>query len=174
MSKKKKGIDNKMIEMQIKKLSKENLQEILRLYYEIRNGCYTLWDKDYPSEELILFDIERDGLWGVFQGNELIAICYAGERCEDGEESFTWRKAFARRGTFARIGVSPKHQNKGVGTFLLRFVLDELKNQGFDGVRILVGTKNENAISLYQKFGFENCGTAERYGHEYFLFEREL
>ena len=163
-----------MIEMQIKKLTKEYLQEILDLYEEIKNGCYTLWDKDYPSEELVCFDIERDGLWGVFQGGELIAVCYAGQRCEDGEEGFSWKKSFSKRGTFARIGVSPRYQNQGIGTFLVRFVLQVLKKQGFDGVRILVGTKNENAIKLYQKFGFENCGTAERYGHDYFLFELEL
>ena len=160
--------------MEIRLLKKEDLNEIKELYLDIKNNTYTLWDENYPSEELILWDIERKGLWGVFDKQTLIAVTYVGERCEDGEENFTWQHIFKKRGTFARIGVSPKYQNKGIGTKLVNFVLKELESQGFDGVRILVGSKNTNAIKLYSKFGFENCGKVERYGHEYYLFELSL
>lgn len=160
--------------MEIKLLTKNNIDEIKKLYDEIRENTYTLWDNGYPSEELIKWDIERKGLWGVFDNNKLIAISFAGERCEDGEEGYTWKDSFEKRGTFARIGVSPNYQNKGVGTKLVKFVLDRLKSEGFDGVRILVGTKNNNAIKLYTKFNFVNCGKTNRYGHEYFLFELRL
>ena len=160
--------------MKIKLLTKKNIDEIMKLYDDIRANTYTLWDDGYPSRELIEWDIERKGLFGVFDGKLLIAVTFVGERCEDGEESFTWKDTFEKRGTFARIGVAPEYQNKGVGTFLLKFVLKTLKAQGFDGVRILVGTKNTNAIKLYTKFGFVNCGTAQRYGHDYFLFELRI
>lgn len=160
--------------MEIRLLTNKDIQDIQNLYEYIKINTYTLWDKDYPSEELIKWDIERNGLWGVFDNNFLIAISFAGERCEDGEENFTWQDTFKKRGTFARIGVSPKYQNKGIGTYLVDFILNELKSQGFDGVRILVGTQNTNAIKLYSKFGFVNCGSIERYGHKYYLFELRL
>ena len=160
--------------MEIRLLTNENINEIKKLYSDVKNNTYTLWDENYPSEELILWDIERNGLWGVFDNQTLIAITFMGERCEDGEENFTWKEKFKKRGTFARIGVSPNYQNKGVGTALVDFVLKELKSQGFDGVRILVGSQNTNAIKLYTKFGFVNCGKVERGGHEYFLFELRL
>lgn len=160
--------------MEIRLLKNENINEIKELYADIRNNTYTLWDENYPSEDLIKWDIERKGLWGVFNNQTLIAITFIGARCEDGEEDFTWQDTFKNRGTFARIGVSPKYQNQGIGTYLVDFVLKELKFQGFDGVRILVGTQNSNAIKLYSKFGFINCGIAERYGHKYYLFELRL
>ena len=160
--------------MKVIKLTSKHLNEIMSLYKDIRNNTYTLWDNNYPSKELILYDIEREGLWGVVDNNQLIAICFAGQRCEDGEETFTWKETFNKRGTFARIGVSPKYQNKGVATLLLTFILQELKNQGFDGVRILVGTNNKNALKLYSKFHFNICGTTERYNHEYYLLELRL
>lgn len=160
--------------MEIRLLTKENIEEIKNLYADIKKNTYTLWDDNYPSEELILWDIERKGLWGVFDNKTLIAITFIGERCEDGEENFTWQDTFKKRGTFARIGVSPKYQNKGIGTYLVDFVLKNLKVQGFDGVRILVGTKNLNAINLYLKFGFINCGKVQRFGHEYYLYELRL
>lgn len=160
--------------MKIKRLEKSDLNAIIKLYDDIRSKTYTLWDNGYPSEELILWDIEREALWGVFEGDDLIAISFAGERCEDNEEGFSWRENFKKRGTFARIGVSPDYQNRGVGTFLVDFILKELKEQGFDGVRILVGVKNINAQKLYKKFGFVNCGEANRYGHDYYLYELKL
>ena len=160
--------------MEIQLLTKKNINEIKKLYDDIRENSYTFWDNGYPSEELIEYDISRKGLWGVFDEGVLIAISYAGERCEDGEEDFTWQDNFKKRGTFARIGVAPSYQNKGIGTMLVKFILNELAKQGFDGVRILVETKNYNAIKLYSKFGFVNCGTTKRYGHEYYLFELRL
>lgn len=160
--------------MEIRLLTKNEIDDIKSLYKDIRENTFTLWDENYPNEDLINWDIERKSLYGVFEKDTLIAISFAGERCEDNEEDFTWKDTFNRRGTFARIGVSPEHQNKGIGTYLVDFILKELKNQGFDGVRILVGIDNINAIKLYSKFGFENCGTTKRYGHEYYLYELRL
>lgn len=160
--------------MIIKRLEKKDINNALMLYQDIKTNSYTLWDDDYPSRELIEWDIDRKGLFGAYEKGELIAICFAGERCEDGEEVFTWKETFNKRGTFARIGVSSKHQNKGVGTKMVQFILKELKKQGFDGVRILVGKNNENAKKLYKKFGFYSCGETFRYGHDYYLFELRL
>lgn len=160
--------------MEIKLLTNDNIEEIKDLYDDIRNTTYTLWDNNYPDEELIRWDIERKGLWGLFDGKKLVGITFIGKRCEDGEEGYTWKDTFKKRGTFARIGVHHSYQHQGLGTRLVDFTLKELKKQGFDGVRILVGTQNTNAIKLYSKFGFYNCGKTTKYGHEYYLFELRL
>ena len=160
--------------MKIVRLKNKDLQNIKKIYEDIKQHTYTLWDNGYPSEELIKFDIQRKGLWGLYDKDNLIAICYMGERCEDGEENYAWKDSFIKRGTFARIGVSPSHQNQGIATKMVSFVLNELKKQGYDGVRILVGTKNINAIKLYNKFNFVNCGKVEKYDHEYYLYELRL
>lgn len=160
--------------MNIKQLKKDDVYEIMCLYKDIRENTYTLWDEGYPSKELIEWDIERNGLYGVYESDELIAVCFIGERCEEGEESFTWKDSFFKRGTFARIGVSPKYQNKGIGTKMVEFALSKLRELGFDGVRILVGKNNENAKKLYKKFGFICCGETFRYGHDYYLYELRI
>ena len=160
--------------MEIRKLTIANINEVMNLYDNIRANTYTLWDNGYPNKELIEYDIERGGLFGVFKDNKLVAVSFAGQRCEDGEETFTWKDSFNKRGTFARIGVSPNYQRQGIATKLVDFILNYLKEQGFDGVRILVGTQNLNAIKLYKKFGFYSCGTTSRYNHDYYLFELRL
>lgn len=160
--------------MEIKLLTNEQIKEIIKLYDDIKERTYTLWDEGYPSIDLIKWDIERKGLYGVFDEGKLVAVSFAGKREEDGEENFTWKENFNKRGTFARIGVSPDFQGKGIGTLLVDFILKTLKVQGYDGVRILVGKSNTNAIKLYKKFGFNAVGETYRYGHNYYLFELRL
>lgn len=160
--------------MQIKFLTERDIAQIEELYRDIKENSITFWDKDYPSTQLIKYDIERKGLWGAFEGDELVGICFAGERCEDNERGFEWKENFARRGTFARFGVAPHCQNKGIGSRLISFVLDKLREENFDGVRILVECDNQKAIKLYSKFKFNNCGKTTRGSHDYYLLELRL
>lgn len=160
--------------MEIRKLKKENMKEIMALYADIKTNSHTFWEDDYPNEEIVNFDIERNGLYGGYENGSLVAICFAGQRCEDGEENFTWKQPFKKRASFARIGVSPSMQRHGFATQMLEYVFDDLRKQGFDGVRILVERHNEKAKNLYHKFGFKNVGETERYGHEFYLYEMKL
>lgn len=160
--------------MKIKKLSLKNLNEIISLYNDIKTNSVNFWDNNYPNEEIIRWDIERNGLYGVFISNKLVGISFLGQRCEENEEDFTWKENFTRRGTFSRIGVSPDFQHQGIATQLVEFILAELKNRGFDGVRILVEKNNSNALGLYKKFNFNICGETYRYGHNFLLMEKRL
>ena len=83
--------------MEIRKLKKENMKEIMALYADIKTNSHTFWEDDYPNEEIVNFDIERNGLYGGYENGSLVAICFAGQRCEDGEENFTWKQPFKKR-----------------------------------------------------------------------------
>lgn len=158
----------------IRLLTTDDLKQITDLYAAIKRDGFTVWDADYPSEDLVRFDIARNGLYGVFDGRDLVAVCFAGQRCEDNEEGFMWRETFNKRGTFARLGVLPNYQHHGIATMLVKSVLAQLKQEGYDGVRIMVDTRNTNAINLYQKFGFFNCGEVRRFDQQYYLLELRL
>ena len=115
--------------MKIKVLTKEYLKDIINLYDNIRNTTFTLWDNGYQDKELIEGDIERKGLYGVFDNEKLIATTFAGQRNEDGEDNYTWQDTIEKCGTFARIGVAYEYQNKGIGSMLVKYILDTLKQQ---------------------------------------------
>lgn len=61
------------------------------------------------------------------------------------------------------MGLLPEFRGKGVGSKLLKAVLDHAKKFGLEKVELNVYTTNEPAIALYKKFGFEQEGLIRKY-----------
>ena len=62
------------------------------------------------------------------------------------------------------IQIDPRHQNRGVGSSVLRDVISGARAHGRD-VRLSVGLKNEAAIRLYERLGFLSAGRSETHLH---------
>jgi ribosomal protein S18 acetylase RimI-like enzyme len=62
------------------------------------------------------------------------------------------------------LGVNPDHQNKGIGTKLLQFVIDEYVNRHHRTLGLLVDEANPIAKRLYLKLGFKNSGKRVLFG----------
>ena len=56
------------------------------------------------------------------------------------------------------VGVHPKLQGKGLGTRLMKKILQDFPNKSFS---LLVETKKPQNITFYQKFGFFSLGKAD-------------
>lgn len=56
------------------------------------------------------------------------------------------------------LGVSPNRQGGGIGSKLLRFLIDEYVNKNHQTLGLLVDEENPNAKSLYMKLGFLPVG----------------
>ncbi len=60
--------------------------------------------------------------------------------------------------------ISKQYQNKGYGSYLLKYTLNKIKEMNNIEVIVLnVNSKNKVAISLYQKFGFRIVQKIENY-----------
>jgi len=56
------------------------------------------------------------------------------------------------------LGVDPNQQGKGIGTTILRFLVDELVTQNQETLGLLVEEANPQAKKLYLKLGFKPVG----------------
>ena len=61
------------------------------------------------------------------------------------------------------ISVIKKIQSKGVGTLLLRSMLDQCKAMNYKKIFLEVRTSNLQDINFYQKFGFINDAIRDNY-----------
>jgi ribosomal-protein-alanine N-acetyltransferase len=63
----------------------------------------------------------------------------------------------------ADIAVSPDFREKGIGSMILRWVLEEARRRGCSNVILSVRESNRAALSLYRKFGFVELDRRKRY-----------
>lgn len=82
----------------------------------------------------------------------------------DGDEVIGWadisplsRKTIDHRGMLG-MGVHPSHRGKGIGSLLLKEVIEKAKERGLEKVELEVYASNSGALALYRKFGFEHEG----------------
>lgn len=61
------------------------------------------------------------------------------------------------------IAIDTKYEGKGYGTFLLTETINELSNSGIKKIFLEVRSKNNRAISLYEKNGFKLYRTRKNY-----------
>lgn len=78
------------------------------------------------------------------------------------------------------IALTEEYCNLGLGFILLKELLETAKIAGFEQIELEVDTKNERAIALYKKLGFELYGTRENtfkyrdgcYSHAHLMLKR--
>ena len=127
-----------MMELIIEKMTSAHIEEIAKLEKE----CFsTPWSEDGLKSEL-------DNNFARF----FVAFCegkiagYIGSHNILGEVYIT------------NVAVFPEFRRKGVGKALVEFLVNEMKAENAEFVTLEVRKSNQNAISLYEKCGFQKVG----------------
>ena len=63
----------------------------------------------------------------------------------------------------ADIGVAAEYQNKGLGSRLMKYVINEAIKAGCENLTLEVRVSNAPAIALYEKYGFINVAVRKHY-----------
>ena len=87
------------------------------------------------------------------------------------EENFFWPEIYGYVGLLMvpyeadvlNITVSGKVRNRGIGTRLMREILERAKKYGVTDIHLEVRESNEAAIHLYEKLGFLRDGIRKNY-----------
>lgn len=82
--------------------------------------------------------------------NDLGFICFG--KCRDNDLDSTFGEIWG-------IYLLPEFWRQGVGSKLINFAVNELKNKGYRKISLWVLENNKNAIKFYEKQGFKYAGT---------------
>ena len=146
--------------LEIRLLGDEDIAECERIYAEARafmreSGNATQWSGGYPGREVLLDDVAKKRLYGVFDGERQIGVfcffigvdptyvrIYEGEWLTGGEY-----------GVIHRIAVSRDAHGKGVAHLCFGFAEARAKS-----VRIDTHRDNIPMQRSLAKYGFKRCG----------------
>jgi ribosomal protein S18 acetylase RimI-like enzyme len=147
--------------------TRDDIPAIVSLYRSLVGTPGCTWDYEYPSLETAEQDCARQELFVLKKCGSIAAVASAGTF--DELSDLPWKSENPCE--LARIGVPQNLQNQGIGTKILRHVMEAVKAKGFDGIRILVGKTNNSALALYEKNGFERRGEVYQFNHDFFCYE---
>lgn len=143
-----------MAEIKIRKISYEDKDQFIDVYIrayqslsdykytskgEVKNYFKWLYKRDNQG----FLVAEKDGKAVGFIAGDGNWIDQEGERVLEIHELF----------------VLPEERRKGVGSMLLKEILEYGKKRGLKKVELWVGKTNYQAICFYKKFGFKEVGT---------------
>lgn len=167
--------------------SVRDIEEIAALYDTVNE--YLESHINYPGWRKGKYPTRIDAEQGVGEGklyiarlaDRIIGSVIVNQEQELGYDSITW-KTSADPGEVAVIHtflVHPDCLNMGIGRILLEFAENKAEEEGRKVIRLDVYEKNDPAIRLYERMGYQYMGTADLgfgdYGLDWFkLYEKPL
>ena len=139
--------------------TEENKEEILKLYKIQLGREFCPWDDSYPGMKEIEFDLGRESLFVMIDGQEINAD--AGSK-ED------------RIIAAISIDDDPQVERLDCWRQMLVFGMEELARRGYKSVHFLVNKLNVKALRSYAVFGFDTVGECSLFGQPFLCYEKSL
>ncbi len=153
--------------MIIRKPVRADIPALLDIYnYEVEKGVATLdinkktladWEKWYDNHNI---------------GNHPLIICEIDSEIAGYATLSSYREKEAYKSTVElSVYVSPLHRKKGVGTALMKAIIDMARaDESIHTVVSVITSGNEASCRLHEKFGFEYCGRIREVGEKFGRF----
>ncbi|MEA5576797.1 ribosomal protein S18-alanine N-acetyltransferase [Anabaena sp. UHCC 0451] len=136
----------KLLDLKLQSLTSEHLSNLLELDKACFDGLWTLegYRRELESPNSLFL-----GLFSPFSGSELLGMgCF-------------W--SILEEAHITILAVHPQYHCQGLGQALLYSLLKAASDRGLERATLEVRVSNQEAISLYQKFGFKTAGRRPRY-----------
>lgn len=127
----------------IQPMKKEDISMVVTLE---ENTFSTPWSYEALEESFL-----KDNYYFLVAKQENIVVGYVG------------MYVVLQEGDITNIAVAKEVQGQGIGTKLLKELLEVAKKHGIETINLEVRVSNESAISLYKKHGFEIIGRRKNF-----------
>lgn len=133
--------------MQNKKTIRKGIPNDLHSLYQIEKGVF---DKEHWTENMIsdeLMNVFGRATWVIEKSHKILGYCMT--------------RSFGKEVNIINMAIETQSQGKGMGRFLLGYVLDQFPNNS--SVFLEVKQGNFKAIKLYKSFGFQKINLRSNY-----------
>ncbi len=164
-----------------------DIDELEALYNDINDALevgtnYPGWKKDvYPIRENAVAGVSEENLYIAKYDNKTVGSVILNHKPENVYNSVKWKidEEYNKILVVRTFVVHPKFSRLGIGEKLMEFTSELAIHLNMKSIRLDVYEKNEPAIKLYEKCGYEYIGKVDlglrNYGLEWFkLYEKVL
>jgi len=134
----------------------KDIVDIYNYYILNTNITFEIDSLDVEEMEKRIVDKTKSNPWIVYEeDNKIVGYAYVGE----------WKSRVAYR--FAKeisIYLDNNARGQGVGTKLMRRLLEECKNQDIHTLISIITMPNDISMSIHKRFGFEKAGYFKEVG----------
>ncbi|MGE4214854.1 MAG: N-acetyltransferase family protein [Anaerotignaceae bacterium] len=163
--------------MEFRKATLSDFADIIEIYQTATQHLDAIgihqWDEAYPSIAIIKEDIQSQEMYIGLIDNKIVAAFTLNPNYDEEYATGNWQYPTLSFLVLHRFCVTPKYQNKGIGTQTMAFIENTLK-EGTQCLRLDAFSINPSALRLYEKFGFTKVGEVTFSKGVFFLFEKKL
>ena len=123
----------------------------LRIVKQMNENGLQLWNDYYPAEEFE-DNIKQDRLYVCKEKDQMVGFFALFDE-EESSSNFRWKYNHSK--FLEMFAVNVDYLHKKYGQRILFELVEKLRIEGYDSLKLIVYEKNTAAISLYQKVGFE-------------------
>ena len=150
--------------MDINPAKMEDLPEILELVAvctrHMNIGGNEQWKKGvYPTEEMLIGDIEKGNLYILFDAGSIIAIVVTDDVGDPEYEPLEWKYTEGRIAYMHRMCIHPDLQGTGLAGKMWDFAEDLARERGFTHMRLDTYMRNKQVQGMIERRGYERVGT---------------
>ena len=117
---------------------------------------------------------EKKTLYLAYVEENFAALYVISGECDEQYRNGQWK--YDERSAFVlhRLCVSPLFQNQGIGKTVLQHIEEQVKDMGYNSIRLDTFTENPFAQKLYLHSGYESRGYADWRKGRFDLMEKKL
>ncbi len=151
--------------LECRKARKEDMESIMLIVRQAKNYLkkhrVDQWQDDYPREEHLRFDMDREELYVITYGERLAAFFTLSDRPESSYESLTdgkWSRGEEPYCTLHRCAVAAEFRGSGLSKKMMGFVESIAGEKGISVLRADTHKKNKAMQNLLKDTGFSFRG----------------
>ena len=148
-----------MIVQKVKKEEVERVGEIFGRCADIMNanGLYN-WTRAYPTAREAAVDQEKGTIYGIYEEDLLIGVITLDQTPAAEYAAVEWQYPLEDSLCVHRVAIDPPYHSAGAASRLLQYAEELARAQGLKAMRIDSFSKNQRAVQLYRRLGFELRG----------------
>lgn len=132
------------------------------------------WDEIYPVKSDFESDIKNGWLTCGIMDGTIVSTYSINDECDEAYNYALWNWPDSRWMVLHRIVVNPDFQNQGIGTRTMLHLMNGLKENGIQSLRLDVFSENPYSQRMYDKLGFVKTGEAHWRKGLFYLLEKKL